>query len=251
MSVETSGRFVWRELITPALDASRTFYAGLFGWNAESMQMGPEMAYTLYKQGDTQVAGMMEPMMAGTPPFWLDYITVDDVDASREKVVALGGTALTDPMDIPGIGRFAVVQDPAGATFALFRSVTPGASGDDAPPAGTFCWSQLMSTNLDRAVPFYAAVFGWEPTQVGEMTVFNRNGRAVSSAMQAQMGMPSHWLAYVAVPDADAATAKAGELGAKVLLAPTTRPGRGRYSVFADPGGAVVAVWKDLGAMSS
>ena len=246
MDTPTSGRFVWRELITPALEESRTFYSQLFDWAPNAVDMGGPAPYTLFNAGAEQAAGMMAPMMEGAPPAWLDYITVDDVEASRAKVVALGGKTLTEAMDIPGIGRFSVVQDPTGATFALFTSVTPGASPDRKAPTHTFCWSQLMTTNLDRAVPFYAGLFGWDPEPMGDMVAFNRDGKAVASAMVAQMGMPSHWLPYVAVEDCDAAAAKAERLGAQTYVTPTTMPGMGRFSVHADPGGAVIALWKDL-----
>lgn len=248
MDTNTTGRFVWRELITPALEASRTFYSQLFDWAPATVDMGGPTPYTLFNAGAEQAAGMMAPMMPNVPPFWLDYITVEDVDAARAQVLALGGTAITEPMDIPNIGRFAIVQDPAGGTFAIFRGATPGATPDRTPTNHTFCWSQLMSTNLDRAVPFYAGLFGWDPQPMGDMVVFNRNGKAVASAMTAQMGMPSHWLAYVAVEDCDASAAKAERLGAKTYMAPTTMPGMGRFSVHADPGGAVIALWKDLSA---
>ena len=245
----TSGRFVWRELVTPALEQSRSFYTDLFGWKVTNMDMGGA-PYTVYAQGDAQVAGMMAPTMAGVPPFWLDYITVDDVDVSRAQVIGLGGTAVTEALDIPNMGRFAVVRDPAGAMFALFSSLTPGASGDGAAAVGTFCWSMLMTTDLDRVAPFYAALFGWEPKMLGNMVVFGRNGRDVSSAMTAQMGMASHWLPYVAVDDCDAVADRARGLGATQYVAPTDMPGMGRFAVLADPGGAVVALWKDAGARS-
>lgn len=246
----TAGRFVWRELVTPALDPSRAFYTGLFGWSGATMDMGGA-PYTMFQAGETQVGGMMAPMMDGVPPHWLDYITTGDVDADRARVVALGGTAITEAMDIPGVGRFAVVQDPAGAVFALFRSLTPGATPDPERPADhTFCWSQLMSTDVERVVPFYCELFGWTAEAMGDMVVFSRDGRSRASAMAAQMDMPSHWLSYVAVEDCDAAFAKASTLGAKAYVGPTDLPGMGRFAVLADPGGAVVALWKDAGAMA-
>jgi predicted enzyme related to lactoylglutathione lyase len=251
MNTNTAGRFVWRELITPAIESSLSFYGPLFGWTPEASEMGPGMTYTVYKLGETQVAGMMKPMMEGTPPFWLDYITVDDVDTSRTRAVALGGTALTEAMDIPGIGRFAVVQDPTGATFALFRSLTPGASPGGAPADGTFCWSQLMTTDIDRAVPFYTALFGWEAKVSGDTILLARDGTTVSTAMASPTGVPSHWVPYVAVQDCDVVASKAAELGGRVLVSPRTLPGMGRFAVLADPGGAVVALWKDLGARSA
>lgn len=243
-----AGRFVWRELITAALDADRAFYTSLFGWTTETMPMNGS-DYTMYKLGDQQVGGMMAPMMEGVPSFWMDYITVDDVDAALAQVPALGGKALTPAMDIPGIGRFAVVQDPEGATFSLFRGENPGMTDDGRPATHTFCWSQLMSTNVDRVVPFYNAIFGWTAAPGPEGTVmFNRGERTVASGMPAQMGMPSHWMQYVAVEDCDAAFARATELGAKAYVPPTTMEGMGRCAVLADPGGAVVALWKDLHA---
>lgn len=245
---DTSGRFVWRELVTPAVETSRAFYTQLLGWTTATMDMGGT-PYTVFSRGEAQTAGLTPPMMDGVPPFWLDYITVEDVDAARDRVAALGGRVLSEAMDVPDIGRVAIVRDPAGAVFALFRSLTPGATPDGRPAEGTFCWSQLMSTELDRVAPFYAALFGWTPKADGAMVVFHRGDRPVASAMPAQMGMPSHWLPYVAVDDCDAVTRRAEAGGAKLLAGPTDLPGMGRFSVFADPGGAVVALWKDAGAM--
>lgn len=241
-----AGRFVWRELTSPDLDEDRVFYTTLFGWSADTMPMNGAH-YTMFRLGGKDVGGMMAPMMEGVPSFWMDYITVDDVDAALAQVPELGGSAITPAMDIPGVGRFAVVQDPAGATFSLFRGATPGATDDARPEVHTFCWSQLMSTNLDRVVPFYGALFGWTPV-VGDggMVMFNRGDRTVASGMAAQMGMPSHWLQYVAVEDCDTAFARAKELGAKDYVPPTTIEGMGRFAVLAGPGGAVFALWKDL-----
>ena len=65
------------------------------------------------------VGGMMAlpPPCAGMPPAWGVYVTVDDVDATALQVAALGGHVLRPPEDIPGIGRFCVLQGPQGAIF--------------------------------------------------------------------------------------------------------------------------------------
>jgi len=251
-----AGRFVWRELVTPDTGAAATFYNQAFGWAHTVAPMGEGLDYTMFSRPgvEAQIAGAMQPMMAGVPAHWVDYITVDDVDASREKVVALGGTAITEVMDIP-VGRFAIVKDPAGAVFALFTSATPGASDTDSPPdEHTFCWSQLMTDQLDRVVPFYAEVFGWQPAPMpGGMVVFNRGDKPVASAMSLPEGAPApaHWLQYVAVADATVATDTAVAAGASVLQPVTEMPGMGIFSVMADPAGAVFAVWKDLGAANN
>ena len=72
----------------------------------------------MFTNGGQDHGGFM-PVQNGQPAQWLVYIGVSDVDGSCGKVADLGGTVVTPPMDIP-VGRMAVVQDPAGATFALF-----------------------------------------------------------------------------------------------------------------------------------
>ena len=63
---------------------------------------------------------MVGPQWQGVPAHWMSYFTVDDVDAAAAKVKELGGNVCVPPTDIP-VGRFAVVSDPAGATFSLFK----------------------------------------------------------------------------------------------------------------------------------
>ncbi|MGH9642386.1 MAG: VOC family protein, partial [Terriglobales bacterium] len=59
-----------------------------------------------------------------------------------------------------------------------------------------------------------------------------------------QPGVPPHWLAYFQVDDVDATANKAKETGAKLFLPPMSMEGVGRFSVIADPQGAVFAIFK-------
>ena len=59
----------------------------------------------------------------GVPPNWLVYIGTEDVDASAGKAKELGATVHMPPTDIPNVGRFAVLMDPTGAAFALFKGI--------------------------------------------------------------------------------------------------------------------------------
>jgi hypothetical protein len=112
--------FCWNELMTKDVNACKKFYGQVFGWTCEDKPMGPGMTYTLFKQGETQVAGMMSmtPEMGPAPPHWLSYVSVPDIDATAKKIGELGGRVFVPPTDIPTIGRFAVFQDPGGAVFA-------------------------------------------------------------------------------------------------------------------------------------
>jgi uncharacterized protein len=64
---------------------------------------------------------MKEARFEGVPPFWVTYFMVDDVDASATKAQSLGAALHHGPMDIPNVGRFAVLGDPQGASFAIFK----------------------------------------------------------------------------------------------------------------------------------
>ena len=87
----------------------------------------PNSNYTVLKQGDTSVGGLMaQPReMQGAPSFWASYFAVTDADATFAKAVKLGAKAMMSPTDIPNVGRFAWLQDPQGAVFAIIKNAMP------------------------------------------------------------------------------------------------------------------------------
>jgi len=114
------GAPTWVELQTRQRAAAVEFYTKLFGWKAKE---SPE--YVEMHAGDRGVGGMMtmpEGVPAEVPPHWMIYFWVDDVDASVQKATAGGASTHVPPMDIPNVGRFAVLMDPQGASFALFKA---------------------------------------------------------------------------------------------------------------------------------
>ena len=121
--VDETGTLCWVELNTRDVDAARPFYKGLFGWSAAEMSMGGS-GYTIFSLGEKPVAGMMDmtgKVPAIVPPHWLPYFAVDDCDGSLSRACGHGAQNLAGPMDVPGVGRFAVLKDPQGATFAVIR----------------------------------------------------------------------------------------------------------------------------------
>ena len=115
------GAFCWDELMTPDVPAARAFYAGLFGWDTIDVPM-PGLDYVIAKRGDRQGGGLMKsPPAAPGASYWLAYVAVEDVDAAAAHAERLGGRVVAPPQDIPGIGRFAVLLDPSGASIAVFR----------------------------------------------------------------------------------------------------------------------------------
>lgn len=116
---------------------------------------------------------------------------------------------------------------------------------------GTPCWVDLGSPDLEAAVDFYAALFGWEipPAENVENTGgyrrATRGGADVAGMMPLmQEGQPPAWSSYVSVADADATAAAVKEAGGNVIAEPMDVMDLGRMAVFADPTGAVFGIWQ-------
>lgn len=125
----THGAFSWCELMTTDPEAAREFYTKLFGWGSKAMDM-PNGRYTTLQVGETSVAGLMKlPADAppGMPPYWGCYVTVADVDATCKQAQQLGGKVLVPVMDVPTVGRMAVIQDPQGAVLSVITYAMPAA----------------------------------------------------------------------------------------------------------------------------
>ena len=114
------GIFVWDELGTTDVDAAQRFYEQVFGWTTSDM--GADYGgYRIFNRGETGVAGLMNLPDDSIPPHWQPYVAVEDPDATTAKAVELGGSALMEPMDVPKVGRIAVLRDPQGATFGIIK----------------------------------------------------------------------------------------------------------------------------------
>lgn len=119
-ALASEGVFVWDELGTTDADGAQRFYAEVFGWTTSDM--GPEYGgYRVFNRGETGIAGFMQLQDASVPPHWHPYVAVEDPDATTAKAKELGGAALMEPMDVPKVGRLAVLRDPQGATFGIIR----------------------------------------------------------------------------------------------------------------------------------
>jgi uncharacterized protein len=132
----THGKFIWYDVMTGDCKAAEAFYRRVIGWDAKDSGMA-DSSYTLFSVGATMVAGLMpipeEARKSGARPCWTGYIAVDDVDAYATRVKEAGGSVHRAPADIPGVGRFAVVADPHGAVFTLFRGSSEQAPEPAAP----------------------------------------------------------------------------------------------------------------------
>jgi len=124
--VNEPGSLVWNELSTRDPAAAVTFYSHVFAWEAETSDMGGA-DYTEWRLGGTTVGGMMErpaEMPPEVPDYWLTYFGTDDCDATVARAEAGGASVILPATDIPP-GRFAILVDPGGATFAVIRLAQP------------------------------------------------------------------------------------------------------------------------------
>jgi predicted enzyme related to lactoylglutathione lyase len=108
-----------------------------------------------------------------------------------------------------------------------------------------------MTKDPKAAIAFYTEVVGWktQPFEGTDYTMWVGSQGPLGGVMKlpeeaAKMGAPSHWMSHVQVADVDATTAQAKKLGAKIYKEPSDIPNVGRFSVLADPQGAVISVFK-------
>jgi uncharacterized protein len=114
------GVFVWDELGTTDADGAQRFYEEVFGWTTSDM--GPDYGgYRVFNRGETGIAGVMTLPDNSGQPRWQPYVAVEDPDAIAAKAAELGGSVLAEPMDVPEVGRLAVLTDPQGASFGIIN----------------------------------------------------------------------------------------------------------------------------------
>ena len=156
--------------------------------------------------------------------------------------------AFAGPLDLPNVGRGAVVLDPEGAPVGLLRSKIGDPVDTPAPALNRFLWTEHLSRNPQASAEFYAALadlqvrkmdFSGQPYWVlvrgRERAALLRNPTTVDQPI---------WLAYVHVADPAASAARAAQLGGRVLLAPRKELRNGSFALIADPTGAVLALQK-------
>jgi predicted enzyme related to lactoylglutathione lyase len=253
-NADIRGRFIWHELMTTDPEAAGAFYSKVVPWKTQPSGMP---SYTLWLAGNTQTGGLMalpeDSQAAGTPPHWLIYLGTPDVDATVSQAEGLGAKVLKPAADIPNVGRFAVLADPQGATFAVYTpgtSVEGGGSGG-APEPGEYMWHELATTDPEGALAFYTELFGWskgEAHDMGNMTyqIFdyaNPTGMGVGGIYRVQgASTPSHWLSYVRVSNVEKAVAAAKANGGRVLNGPMEVPGGSWIAMLLDPQGGEFAL---------
>ncbi len=242
---------IWIDLASSDPAASREFYAKLFGWQVEVNPDPQYGGYALAKNGGRDVAGIGPKMMPDAPTAWSIYIGTPDAADLAEKVRAAGGKVVAPPMQVGDQGRMAVFQDPSGAFIGAWQPMAMRGFTSDA--SGAFGWAELNARGLDKALPFYSAVFSWVPrmSPMGEgqppYTEFLVGSESIAGGLEMNpmvpAEVPSYWMVYFFVDEVDGSFRKAIEAGAREMLAPQDFPG-GRFAILGDPQGAAFGLLK-------
>jgi len=116
------GSFCWADLGTPDQARAKSFYEALFGWKLKPGQ-GKESGYLHIMNGENYIGGVppARESSANESPHWLLYFAVSDVDKTFQKAEDMRARIMLRPMDFEGVGRVAMLADPQGAVFALYR----------------------------------------------------------------------------------------------------------------------------------
>lgn len=239
---------MWVDVSSPDLEKSRTFYSGLFGWDAQVVPDPQAGGYTMFLHDGKMVAAGSPTFSPEQPAAWSTYVHSTDADATARAVQEAGGQVITAPMDVMGQGRMAVFTDSTGAFISIWQpQAHRGAELVNAP--GSFSWNELYTRDLPRAREFYQKVFGWgtEETSMGDgaYTVFQVDGRPIAGGLDMSTmlpeSIPPHWLVYFTVENTEDTVARARELGAAILAGPQPTP-MGPMAVIEDPVGASFAI---------
>ena len=191
-----------------------------------------------YAPGTPSSVDMGSPDPAASAEFYRSFFgwTVDfdeRPEAGGYAVATLRGKS------VAGLGP---TKTPVGSFVSVWQPNAHIGSEIVGEP-GTFVWNELATTDVAAASDFYTTVFGWglDETQSDDARAFTVGGEMVCGAHAAGEGEFPAWSIWFAVPDCDASTAKAVELGATVLMPPNDMD-FGRGAVVADPQGAVFGV---------
>ena len=260
---DRNGQFFWVELMTSDPQAALAFYSDVIGWT--TMPFGEDGGYTLVVGSAGPLGGVMaipdEARDCGMTPWWGGYIASADVDADAARLVAAGGSIKRPAEDIAGVGRFAVMGDPGGATFMLLKGSSPDGVEASSPMAlGHVGWHELYSGNFDADMAFYTGQFGWakgDAMDMGDMGVYQlisqTGGGDFTSMTGGIMPLPKEmpvplWLFYYVVADIDAAAQRVTAGGGTILNGPSEVPGGSWIIQARDPQGEMFALVGARGA---
>jgi len=253
-----AGSHIWYELMTTDSAAAKAFYDAVIGWNISegSADYG---GYCMIGRSDGGAAGGVLPLtdemrQHGAKPMWLGYVSVADADAAAAAIEQAGGKKLMGPMDVPNVGRIAMVTDPQGAPFYIMKPIPP--AGQEKQVSDVFSpdqeqrvgWNELSTTDPAAARKFYGDQFGWgseeymDMGEMGEYRFLDHHGVRIGALCGVMPGQQPKWRYYIRVPSIAKAKETAEAKGGAINMGPHQVPTGDWIIIGTDPQGAEFAL---------
>ena len=253
-----TGAFIWYELMTTDTDSAKAFYDAVVGWDI-SEGAAEYQGYRMIGRKDGGFAGGILPLtdemqQHGARPIWLGYVNVSDTDEAIAEIEQAGGTKIMGPMDIPNVGRIAMVTDPQGAPFYVMKPIPP--AGQEKQASDVFSpdaeqrvgWNELSTSDPIAARKFYGDRFGWgteeymDMGEMGEYRFIEQDGTRIGALCGVMQGQQPKWRYYFRVPSISAAKDVAEQKGGTVHMGPHQVPTGDYIIIGTDPQGAEFAL---------
>ena len=245
-----SGQFCWADLASHGASSARKFYAAVFHWTTEVIDTGSGPRYAHFLSEGECVTGLgelnQEMRDQGVPPIWNSYVAVEDIEAVLAEVEGLGGTVTVPAMRARDAGSLAFILDPSGGHVGLWQ-VGEHLGASRMHEAGSVCWNELATRDVDRAAKFYGELFGWtfrEREGAGRYLIIENQGEGIGGILEMTPDygeLPPHWMVYFQVAAIDASCAAVLAAGGQVHLSPYDSP-LGRTAVVSDAQGAAFSL---------
>lgn len=225
-----AGNPVWTDIMSTDIEASKKFYAALFGWEFEEPSSEEYGGYLSATRNGHLVAGLSpyQPEFGGIPNIWSMYLKSDDIAATEASVQGAGGQVLLPSVHVAPYGHMGIFLDAGGAAFGVWQPQEHQGFGVDSEH-GSPAWHELHSKAYPAAVEFYSKAFGWDMHVMSDApefryTTYGQGDDARAGLMDAAGFLPAEvpgfWVTYWGVDDVDAACATAVANGGAVTDGP-------------------------------
>lgn len=239
------GAVVWMDLLTGDVDRAASFYSDVFDW---SFRFSPDRDYAYGTLQGAPVASIAayEEDLDEADGLWIPSISVSDVDAAMAAARSHGGKPIGPVEDLPGRGRYSLIEDDAGAAVMFLRAQ----SGDPEPSetSGQWLWTELWTSDVNASQNFYEQVVGYRTVAVKNtegrtFIVMGRDQQPYASLVETPLpNVDPAWLGYLMVDDVHATIQSVVDAGGAVLLPPQKDGFNEDVAIVADPTGGVFAV---------
>ena len=237
------GKFVWADLFSNDIAASRTFYEELLGWEWRWVSEPPN-PYGIFSLRGYDIAGVAFRDMEGDEPYsrWVHYVSVADVAVAEDLINSLGGRTLIR-RNAADRGDFAILASGSEVLLGVMRS-TSGDPPDTRSVPGEWIWRQLYTWNLDASMTALQQLAGYEVMQADGTDEIDRiissggYARAGVKALAADSDAGPTWLGFVMANDVGTLVDKVAGLGGTVYY----QAEDGDMAIIADPGGALIGL---------